>query len=104
MIQATTPTLTLTLPKTIDLSTAQTILVTFEQYDTELTKTLNDGVEIGATNNVLLVYLTQEETLMFIPKKIVNVQVNWFDNGARIASEIGKIQLTENLIAEVIEP
>lgn len=104
MIQATTPTLTLTLPETVDLSTAQTILVTFEQYDTELTKTLNDGVEIGATNNVLLVYLTQEETLLFVPNKAASVQVNWFDNGARIASEIGKVIITPNLIAEVIEP
>lgn len=102
MIQATTPTLTLTLPETIDLSTAQEVLVTFQQYETTLTKTLNDNVFLTSAN-VISVYLSQEETLMFIPNKIVNVQVNWIENsGARAATSIGQISMTSNLIPKVI--
>lgn len=102
MIQATTPTLTLTLPETIDLSTAKTVLVTFSQYNTTLTKSLGSDVWLSA-NNVISVYLSQEETLKFIPNKSASVQVNWItENDVRVATSIGTINITSNLIPEVL--
>lgn len=102
MIQATTPTLTLTIPNTFDLSTAQLVLVSFSQYETTLTKELGDSMWL-MESNVIAVTLSQEETLMFIPRKQVEVQVNWItENGARCATNRGALSFGKNLIPEVI--
>lgn len=102
MIEATTPTLTLTLPESVDLTLANELLVTFSQYETQITKTLDDNVSLIA-KNIIGVTLSQEETLKFVPNRIVSVQVNWIVGDARLATTIGKIIVTPNLIPEVIE-
>lgn len=103
MIKATTPTITLTLPDNIDLTSADAIYVTFSQFDVTLTKTLGEDVEL-ISPYVIAVTLTQEESLMFVATNYpVNVQVNWMVNGTRIATEIGQLILSPNLIPEVIE-
>lgn len=101
MIEATTPTLTLTLPNNIDLTDADEIYVTFSQFDVALTKTLGEKVVL-VSPNVIAVTLTQEETLKFVADRIVDVQVNMMINDVRIATEIGHVLITQNLIPEVI--
>lgn len=99
MIVATTPILTLTLPNTIDLTTATEIYVTLSQGKNELTKT---DVTLQSAN-VITVLLSQEETLMFNPNGFANVQVNWITNtGRRIATKIKSIRINPNLIPEVL--
>lgn len=102
MIEATTPTLTLTLPESVDLTIANELFVTFSQYETEITKTLGENVSLIA-QNIIAVTLSQEETLVFVPNRSVSVQVNWIVGDARLATTIGKIIVTPNLIPEVIE-
>lgn len=101
MIEATTPTLTLTLPDEINLENVDELYVTFSQYDKTLTKTLGENVVL-ISHNIIAVTLTQEETLEFVAARSVSVQVNWIINRARIATSIGYILVTPNLIPEVI--
>lgn len=71
MIRATTPTVILTLPNTVDLSTAQEVYVTFSQsaasvlnpaVKTAVTKTLGPDVQLHNAYTIYA-YLNQEETL-----------------------------------------
>ena len=101
MIQATSPTIILTLPNTVDLSTAQAVYVTFRQEPIVLTKTIGPDVWL-ADDNVINVYLSQEETLSFTPHKAIEVQVNWIKDGVREATLIAMISISNNLIPEVI--
>lgn len=107
MIRATTPTVILTLPETVDLTTADEIYVTFRQqraaipspvYTTELTKT---DVTLDGTHTIY-VYLSQAETLAFTPNKPIEVQVNWLKDGVREATLISTLTISDNLIPEVI--
>lgn len=107
MIQATTPTVILTLPNTVDLSTAQEVYVSFRQRsalaaNNVLTKTLGPSVWL-ADGHTINVYLTQTETLGFIPSRAIEVQVNWITNGTREATLIAYLNISNNLIPEVIE-
>ena len=111
MIQATTPTVILTLPDTIDLTTAQEIYVSFRQrsaplstnpYSNVLTKTLGDDVWLTGTHQIN-VYLSQTETLAFEPCKAVEVQVNWLTAGGdREATLIETLKVSDNILDEVI--
>lgn len=100
MYQGTTPTFTLTVPATVDLTTTSNVYVTFSQGNKELTKT---GSSIVVSAQSVDVYLTQEETLMFLPGT-VRIQLNWtFSGGQRACSNIRTILVDANLITEVLE-
>lgn len=102
MIVATTPTLRLTLPDTIDLTEADQVYVTLAENKTVITKVLGDGM-ILADKNIIEVYLSQEDTLQFKNNSMANVQVNWtFGNSSRHATKIKRISISPNLIPEVI--
>lgn len=111
MIQATTPTVVLTLPETVDLTTAREIYVSFRQrsaplspepYSSVLTKTLGADVWLTGTH-IINVYLSQAETLAFEPCKAVEVQVNWITAGGdREATLIETIKIFDNIIDSVI--
>ena len=102
--KGTTPTYIFTLPEDIDLSSADSVYVTFckTNYENILTKEDNE-MEIDV--NTVSVFLTQEETLSF-PRGDVLVQINWlYDDGnttQRACSEIITIPAKRNLIDEVI--
>lgn len=104
MRRFTTPALPMTVP--VDLTGAD-IYVTIKQGPRKLQKTGSDVVfvydsESGKTT--LTVTLTQEETGAFLAEKTATVQVNWiFSDGIRSATNIKKIDVTENLLNEVIE-
>lgn len=102
--KGTTPTYIFTLPDDIDLSTADSVYVTFSKknYETILTKEDNE-LEIQA--NTVSVFLDQEDTLSF-PRGDILVQINWlYEDGSttkRACSEIITIPAKRNLIDEVI--
>ena len=103
MRRYTTPTLPMTVP--VDLTGAE-IHVTIKQGARKIQKTGADIVSVydsesGKTE--LSVSLSQEETGAFLAEKKAYVQVNWiFPNGIRDATNIKQIDVSENLIAEVI--
>lgn len=95
----TTPTFTLTFSEqTLDLRNAQNVYVTFLSGDYCLTKT---GEDLVISEKSIGVRLSQEETGNF-KKGEVKIQANWTINGNRVASEIAKADITDQLLAEVI--
>lgn len=104
MYKGTTPTYIFTLPEDIDLSSAESVYVTFSKtnYEEILTKQ-GDELEIDA--NTVSVYLSQDETLSF-PRTEVLIQINWtFEEDGemkRACTEIIRDQAHRNLINEVI--
>lgn len=99
MVQATTPTFVLTLPDTVDLTEPIHFYFTLRQGSVRIEKSDSDLVIDGQT---ISVYLSQAETLTFTPG-IVKLQLNWtYANGSRAASEIVSVNVTENLLKEVV--
>lgn len=103
MRRYTTPTLPMTVP--VDLTGAE-IHVTIKQGARKIQKTGTDIVSVWDAESgktTLSVTLTQEETGAFIAGRKAEVQVNWiFADGTRDATNIKPIDVSENLIAEVI--
>ena len=100
MVQATTPTFILTLPDTVDLSQAANIYVSLRQKNALIEKTGDDLTVDGQTVSV---YLSQAETLQLV-SGAAQIQLNWtYANGSRACSNIVSVQVTENLLKEVVE-
>ena len=103
MYKGTTPTFTLTLPETVDLSTASNVYVTFKKNDVILTKT---GEDLSIDRNTVSVFLTQEETLAF-PDGQIRLQINWTyvegNTMKRACSEVANVYFQQNLKPEVLE-
>lgn len=100
--RGTTPTFTLSFDEEgLDLTTARNVYATFEQYGSvRITKT---GEDLVIGEKTVEVYMTQAETLRFMVGP-VDVQVNWTAaGGKRAASDIKTIELTKQLLDEVIE-
>ena len=104
MYRGTTPTFTLTLPDTVDLSTAENVYVRISKpnFAPILTKEDEDMV---INQNVIELYLTQEETLKLEKDNLI--QVNWVyregNHIRRACSDIAPIRAKANLINEVLE-
>lgn len=97
MVKGTTPTFILTL-QDADL-TDSTVYVTFKQDELLLTKS---GSDLTIEQNVVSVFLTQEETLKF-QRGNLYIQVNWtFDNGKRACSEVALVKVDNNLFNGVL--
>ena len=100
MTRGTTPTFTLTLPETVDLSLAAKVYATFKQDTKKLTKT-GDDITVGS--HTVDVFLSQEETLSFYGGD-VEVQLNWtYDDGKRACTNIVTIHVLKNLEAVVLQ-
>ena len=105
MVRYTTPTFALTLPDTVDLTEAENVYVTFANPvgGVIFTRT-DDALEITA--HEVDVYLSQEETAQFTYGS-VDIQLNWTYHEAgevkRACSEIARVPVTQNLLAEVVE-
>ena len=100
MVQATTPTFVLTLPQDVDLSEARNVYFTATQSRIILTKT---GEDLTIDRNVVSVYLTQAETLMFSVGKI-ELQLNWtYPNGERACTNVVSVDVDKNLLKKVVE-
>ena len=100
MVQATTPTFILTLPDTVDLSQAANIYFSLRQKNVLIEKAGDDLTVDGQTVSV---YLSQAETLQLV-SGAAQIQLNWtYANGSRACSNIVSVQVTENLLKEVVE-
>lgn len=104
MKRFTTPSIPMTVP--VDLTGAD-IYVTIKQGQRKLQKTGSDVISVYDSESgktTLTVTLTQEETGAFLAEKSATIQVNWiFEGGTRSATNIKKIDVSENLLNEVIE-
>lgn len=100
MTQATTPTFILTLPSSVDLSEAANVYFTLKQNNVEIEKKTSDLVIEGQTVSV---FLSQIDTLQ-LTAGTAQIQLNWtYANGARACSKIKSVQVSENLLKEVVE-
>lgn len=100
MVQATTPTFILTLPEEVDLSEASNIYFTLRQKNVQINKAGDDLTVDGQTVSV---YLEQAETLQLV-SGAAQIQLNWtYANGSRACSNIVSVQVSENLLKEVVE-
>ena len=99
MVRATTPTFELTIPDSVDLTTAERIVFSLAQDSLQIDK---EGEDIVIDGNVVSVYLTQEETLN-LSVGTAQIQLNWsYPTGKRMCSEIVRISITDNLFNEVM--
>lgn len=98
--RGTTPTLTLTFSDaSLDLTTAQSVYVTFKTPHGTLTKDEND-LTIAAKQ--IDVFLDQSETLTF-PADKVAIQANWvYSDGTRGASDVAYFDFTPQLLESVL--
>ena len=98
--QGVTPTFTLTVPETVDLTAAANVYATFDQGKISLTKT---GTDLTVSAQTVDVFLSQQETIMF-QKGYVAIQLNWtYSDGSRGCSEIKSIPWDINLLPEVLQ-
>lgn len=99
IIQGVTPTFTLTVPETVDLTAAHNVYATFTQGRMVLTKT---GEAITVSEHAVDVYLSQEESLKF-SKGRVCIEMNWtFLDGSRGATDKWYAEWDDNLLPEVL--
>lgn len=97
----TTPTFTLTLPQTVDLTEAENIYFTVTQGAASVTKTGEDVTLDDA--HTVSVYMAQDETFKF-RAGTVNVQLNWtYSDGSRACTNIVSVEVGDNLLKRVIE-
>ena len=97
-MQGLTPTITIRVPATIDLTEAGHHYVSFKQGRTLLK--ITDGLEITA--HAVSVYLTQEDTLRFDPG-LMTMQLNWtYQGGQRGAINEIPIMVNANHLPEVL--
>lgn len=100
MVQATTPTFVLTLPESVDPSQFSKTVFSLSQDNLMINKTGNSLIIDGHTISVLL---TQAETLKFVVGKAY-LQLNWlYADGTRACSEIKEIEITPNLLREILK-
>lgn len=99
MVQATTPTFILTVPNTVDLSSAAHVYFTMTQKELIITKS---GSQLTVSSHQVQVYLTQAETLQFKPGQAV-IQLNWtYSTGQRACTKKVTINVEDNLLKKVV--
>lgn len=99
MVQATTPTFVLTFPNTVNLEEAGNVYFTFEQVGRKITKT---GEDLTISGNTVTVSFTQSETAMMSVGQ-ASLQLNWtYSDQSRACSNIVNIEVTKNLLNEVL--
>lgn len=104
MIRYTTPALPLEI-EGIDLTQQQDVYVSIVQGGKELRKSGNAlTISFDGESTTIVVTLSQEETASFKERLSVAVQVNWINSaGQRDATDIAALDVTRNLLDEVIE-
>ncbi len=99
MVQATTPTFILTLPASVDLSEASSVVFSAAQEQHTIEKT---GTDLTIDGLTVSVYLSQAETLQ-LHAGTLKIQLNWvYADGSRAATDVKTVRVTENLLKRVI--
>ena len=92
------------LEKNHDLTGADGVKVTFSNKIRNVKLTIDNPTLTAVQNDTeVSVHLTQTQTAVFMGGEDVDVEVNWLDDGERMATEIGAIAWKENLLDEVWE-
>ena len=100
IMQGTTPTHTFKLP--FDTSTIKSARVIYSQFDQILF--VREGADITILDDGIETTLTQEETFLIDPSKIVEIQVRFVDhNNDAINSQIMRVSAERCLDTEVLE-
>lgn len=98
--KGTTPSLTLTFDTDLDLTEADSIVVTFT---TDYRKPLFEktGTDLIVDEHTITMYFTQQQTLA-IKSHTTLLQMNALFGTERVCGEVGKLCWTENLKNEVM--
>ena len=106
MIRGTTPTFTFTIKnKNVDLTQAQTIIVSLTQGCREIEKT---GEDLTVTEHAIEVWLTQKESLSLSEGSSCEVQINWTyldpdgETVRRAATRVRSIPISKQLLMREI--
>ena len=99
MYRGTTPTLTLTFPQGTDFTGTTVYVSLSDNMRNEVMRVTGSDLDID--ENVISLYLEQEQTLALPP--VVLIQVNWtYGTGERACSNIVSFDTKRNLINEVL--
>lgn len=97
-MQGLTPTITVTVGTSIDLTEAENVYVSFKQGNKVLK--LTDGFDVQA--HQVDIYLEQADTLSFAPGA-VEIQLNWtYSSGQRSATKPVNLSVAPNHLLEVL--
>lgn len=97
-MQGLTPTITVKLPNSIDLTEAAHVYVSFKQGG--IVRKITDGIDVAA--HQVDIYLTQADTLAFCAGS-VELQINWtYSSGQRGATRPVNIGVASNHLKEVL--
>lgn len=86
MLRGTTPTVTLTLPAEVDLSTATVAYMSFGQNGKDLFDVAISGLTL--VGNTASATLTQAQTLMLEAGRMTQIQLRWLDDGVAYGTKI----------------
>lgn len=100
MYQFTTPNLRIFMPEVMPVADMTSLVVTLKQGKLKIKKRLNEVV-LDSVNNVIYVYLTQEETGAF-NEGYIEVQCHIKAYGSALSTDKMTIQVCENIDGEVI--
>lgn len=100
IIRYTSPTQEILL-KGIDLTNAERVCVTYRN-GTFIRTVENATVEAVEEDTLITVELDQEFTSRFDPRKDLYIQVNWMEDGKRLATRIKRAGVYQNLLEEVL--
>ena len=101
MYQFTTPTIVITIPDDLPVSTITSLVVTIKQNNIKLEKNMLSTV-LDPDENTITLTLTQEETGMFAPGESVKVQCHILVGNTAYATNIMKANIFENIHGQVI--
>ncbi len=105
MYKATTPTISFTLPESVDMTQASNVYVTFAKKGGSVLMT-KEGSDVTVEAHSVAVTFTQEETLE-LPAQPIQAQINWiYTEGAQVkraCSSIVEIAVKDNLLDEIKE-
>ena len=100
MTRGTTPTITVTVPQSVDLTLATNVYATMKQNGFTLCKS---GDVLTLTAHSCSFTLTQAESLRFVANTDAEIQLNWtYDNGLRGSIYILTLPVYDNLEGRVL--
>jgi len=89
MLRGTTPTVTLTLPTDIDLSTATAAYMSFGQNCKELFSVAINNLVLS--DNTASATLSQGQTLLLEAGRLTQIQLRWLDDGVAYGTRIVQV-------------
>ena len=104
MTRGTTPTHTLTVP--VDFETVSKAAVAYAQFGKVIIRKSPEECAISGTgtNTIVTVNLTQEDTLRFNPREVVEIQMKiLFTDGNVALTNISRVSTNDCLDEEILE-